>query len=64
MGRDELAAFIPLALVAVIFVAGCLIDIVRRPKVRYMPKWAWALVCVGSIPLGGLVYLLVGREQS
>ena len=64
MGKRELAAFIPLVLVAVIFVAGCLIDLARRPRVRYMPKWAWALVCVSSIPLGGLIYLLVGREQS
>ena len=23
--------------------------------------WAWAPVCVASIPFGGMVYLLVGR---
>ncbi|TDD62238.1 PLDc_N domain-containing protein [Actinomadura rubrisoli] len=64
MGKGEVAAFAPLVLIAVVFVAGCLIDLVRRPRVRHMPKWAWALVCVASIPLGGVLYLLVGREHS
>ena len=32
--------------------------------VRYLPKWAWALVIVLSIPIGGVAYLLVGREPA
>ncbi|MHC8528926.1 PLDc N-terminal domain-containing protein [Lactococcus garvieae] len=27
-----------------------------------MPKWAWALVCIISIPLGGILYFIVGRD--
>lgn len=27
--------------------------------VPYMPKWAWALMIVVMLPLGGIVYLLV-----
>lgn len=64
MGRVEVAALLPIVLVCVGFVAWCLIDLIRRPRVRHLPKWAWALICVASIPLGGLVYLLFGREQS
>lgn len=54
-------ALLPLVVLAVAFVVYCLIDIARS-DVRYLPKWAWALVCLVSIPLGGLVYLLLGRQ--
>lgn len=54
-------ALLPLAVLAVAFVVYCLADIARS-DVRYLPKWAWALVCLVSIPLGGLVYLLLGRQ--
>jgi len=57
-------ALLPLLLVAVGFVIFCLVDIVRAPSTRTLPKWAWALLTVVSIPLGGIVYLLVGRERS
>ena len=29
--------------------------------VRSLPKWAWILLCVFVTPIGGLLYLLVGR---
>jgi hypothetical protein len=56
------AALVPLVVVAVAFVGYCLFDL-SRSTVRYLPKWAWALVCVASIPVGGIVYLLLGREH-
>lgn len=46
---------------AVVFDAFCLVDIVRASQVRYLPKWAWALICLAQAPLGGIVYLSVGR---
>jgi hypothetical protein len=30
--------------------------------VRYLPKWAWVLICIASVPLGGVIYLLIGRQ--
>ena len=56
------AAWAPLAVLAVAFVGYCLVDLART-QVRYLPKWAWALVCVLSVPLGGIVYLLIGKEH-
>jgi hypothetical protein len=56
------AAIAPLAVLAVAFVGYCLFDL-SRGDVRYLPKWAWALLCVVSIPLGGIVYLLIGRDH-
>ncbi len=49
---------------AVSFDAFCLVDLARADKVRYMPKWGWALViCVISAPVGGVIYLSVGRDR-
>ena len=42
------------------FAVYCLFDL-SRSEVRYLPKWAWAVLCVVSIPVGGIVYLLAGR---
>jgi hypothetical protein len=60
--NDTAAALLPLILLGVAFVGYCLYDLIRH-EVRYLPKWAWALICVLSIPIGGIVYLLVGREH-
>ncbi|HLT96384.1 MAG TPA: PLD nuclease N-terminal domain-containing protein [Acidimicrobiia bacterium] len=57
------AALAPIIVVAVVFVVYCLVDLARH-DVRYLPKWAWAIICVVSVPLGGIVYLLVGREPG
>lgn len=57
------AAIAPLMVAAAAFVVYCLVDI-GRSEVRYLPKWAWVTVCVISIPVGGVVYLLVGRDLS
>ena len=56
----SVAAVLPLVLLAVAFLFYCLIDIARS-EVRHLPKWAWVLVCIVSIPLGGIIYLIVGR---
>jgi hypothetical protein len=58
-----LAAIIPLIVLALGFIAYCLVD-VARSEVRYLPKWAWAIICVISVPLGGVIYLLFGREPG
>jgi hypothetical protein len=54
----------PLLLVVVLgigFDAFCLVDIARATDVRYLRKWTWALICVIQNPLGGILYLSVGR---
>lgn len=59
----NLAALIPVIVVAVGFIGFCLYDLAHH-DVKYLPKWAWALICCLSVPLGGVVYLLVGRDAS
>lgn len=57
------AALVPLAVVGVGFVVFCLVDLSWAGEVRYLPKRAWAVICVGSVPLGGIVYLALGRSR-
>jgi hypothetical protein len=57
------AALAPLVVVAVAFVAFCLVDVWRSESVRYLPRWAWTIICIVSVPLGGIVYLVVGRQR-
>lgn len=60
MNAAVLAAIL---VVAVGFGTFCLVDLYRADEVRYLPKWAWAGVCLISIPLGGLVYLSIGKVR-
>jgi hypothetical protein len=46
---------------AVSFDAFCLVDIARAAHVRYLPKWAWALICLIQTPGGGIMYLSLGH---
>ena len=43
------------------FAVFCLADLARADAVRYLPKWAWALIWVAQSPSGGIAYLSVGR---
>jgi hypothetical protein len=57
------AAIAPLIALAVAWVVFCLVQIVRAPAVRLMPKWIWAVLTIASVPIGGAVFLLIGREE-
>jgi hypothetical protein len=57
------AAVAPIVVVAAGFEVFCLVDLFRTAEVRYLPRWAWAIICLISIPLGGIVYLSVGKAR-
>jgi ABC-2 type transport system ATP-binding protein len=63
MSRADALALVPLAAAVVALLAYCLVDIARH-DVRLLPKWAWALICFASVPLGAVVYLAVGRVRA
>ena len=46
---------------AIGFDAFCLVGIARAAQVRYLPKWAWVLICMIQTPLGGIMYLSIGH---
>ena len=57
------APVILLVVVLVGFVVYCWVDLARAKQVRYLPKWLWAIVCLISIPLGGILYLVFGKPR-
>jgi len=46
------------ALFLVAFIVFCLVKINTADEVRFLPRWAWALLVVCVSPLGGVVYLV------
>ncbi len=53
----------PIVILFVAFAVYCVVDIVRH-EVKHLTKWAWVAISCLSIPLGGIVYLLVGRDSN
>lgn len=63
LSTSLIAALAPLALLAIGFVVFCLRDLFRS-AVESPARWLWAAFIVLSVPLGGIVWLLVGRPRS
>lgn len=57
------AGLIPVGVLCLGFVAYCIVDVVRH-DVKHLPKWAWIVISCVQIPLGGLAYLLLGRDSN
>jgi hypothetical protein len=54
---------IPIVLLQLILMIVALVDLIRREKPRFLPKWAWAIVIVLGELLGPIVYLIFGRGE-
>jgi phospholipase D-like protein len=54
-------AFALASLAAVGWIALWVIDLSRAAHVRFLPRWAWALLCMFCIPAGAIAYLIAGR---
>jgi uncharacterized membrane protein YhdT len=57
------AAAAPIAILLIGWLVFALHDL-SRSDVKHLPKWVWAVIILVSIPLGGVVYFLVGRDSS
>lgn len=57
------AGLIPVAVLVVGFLIYCVVNIARH-DVKHLPKWAWIVISCASVPLGGIIYLLVGRDSN
>lgn len=55
------AALGPVLVLLAAFLIYCLYDL-SRSEVQHLPRWAWAVVCLISVPLGGIIYLTLGRK--
>lgn len=64
MDSVPVAALAPLIICTLAFDIYCWIDIARSNQTNHLPKWAWAIIVGLSFPLGGILYLLLGRSQN
>ena len=54
---------IPLVLLQLILLIVALVDLVRREKTRWLPKWAWAIIIIFGELVGPIIYFIFGREE-
>ncbi len=60
----ELLPFIiPLVLLQLILMIIALVDLSKRDKVRWLPKWLWAIIIILGEMVGPIVYFIIGREE-
>ena len=63
----EIIKFLPYAVPILIIEYGLMIfALVQlfRNKVRYLPKWGWALIIILINIIGPVVFLLVGKKKD
>jgi hypothetical protein len=64
---NKALVLIPVLLLAAGFVVFCEVDLARAEEVRYLPKWVWAILCMGvglTIPFGGSLTWCSGRSAG
>jgi hypothetical protein len=54
---------IPILVIQLSLMIFCLIRL-SKDKVKYLPKWAWALIIILGELLGPIIYLIIGREKE
>jgi hypothetical protein len=59
-----LAALVPLLVIEIGTTAYCLIDIRKHPHTRRLSRRAWIQICIWGGSIGGVAYLLAGRDQD
>lgn len=59
-----MAALVTLLVVVLGFTVYCVVDLARAEEFRYLDRETWALICLVSLPLGGIIYLAVGRKRK
>jgi hypothetical protein len=60
---EFLPYIIPLVLLQLTLMIVALMDLIRREKTRYLPKWAWAIIILLGELIGPIIYFIFGRED-
>ena len=54
----------PLLIVQLFLTIIGLTVLIKSGKVRFLPKWAWAIIIVLVASIGPIVFLIIGRERD
>jgi hypothetical protein len=60
---DIIKLFVPIIVMGVVLVGFCLYRL-KVDRVKFLPKWAWALIIIFINLIGGITFLLIGRERD
>jgi hypothetical protein len=55
---------IPIILIEIALMVAAIVDLVKHPKTRILPRWAWILVVLFFQIVGPILYFIIGREQE
>jgi hypothetical protein len=55
--------FAPIIILEFMLVGFCLYRL-TKDRVKVLPKWAWALIIIFIQLIGGIAFLLIGRERE
>ncbi len=62
--REMLLSMWPLIALQLALMIWALVDLIRRKKVKWLPKFAWALIVILVNLFGPIAYLLFGRGDD
>lgn len=62
--RSYIPLILPLLIIEITLLILALVDLFRRDQVRYLPRWAWAVIIILLNIIGPIIYLLLGREEG
>ena len=60
---EVLKLLAPVIIMELFLAIFCLYKL-SKDKVKYLPKWAWALIILFVNLLGPIIYLILGRERD
>jgi len=64
MGMEEMLKLLaPVIVLQFALMIFCLVKL-KNDKVKYLPKWTWALIIIIFNFIGPILYLLIGRERD
>lgn len=63
LSGDMIKLILPMIIIQFALMIFCLF-LLRKDRVRYLPKWAWALIIILGELLGPIIYLILGREKE
>ncbi len=60
----SLKLLLPLILAVFFYISLCGYTLFKSQRTRHFSKWVWLIICVVSMPLGGLLYFVYGKERE
>jgi hypothetical protein len=60
---EVLKMFAPLIVIQFALIIFCLFKLIKD-RVKYLPKWTWALIIILLNLIGPIFYLVIGRERD